>query len=149
MLFVGCNSGSMKKAVDNGVSSIKEVKEFEALFPNSDHFITYYSGTKGDPRWNSKCRIHDRYDLTMQFYISFDHSRLHPKRIGDATFYLKELKEIRHHKDGRISESYTRRQIKFGDNEWQKLVDSKGDFSVIGFPMILDEPIKPIKNASY
>jgi len=118
------------------VAELDVAKDFDALFPDAEHFISYYTGTKGDPTWNSKVGLNGRYVLTMKFGIGFDDSRTHPVREGDPVFYLVELDNIRENGYG-----YTDRQIQFGLEEWNQLKASSGDFSVIGYPMKKEKPI--------
>ena len=136
LLLSGCQRGNMADAVTNGVAELDVAKDFDALFPNAEHFISYYTGTKGDPTWNSKVGLHGRYVLTAKFGIGFDDSRTHPVAEGDPVFYLVELDDIRENGYG-----YTDRQIQFGLKEWNLLKESSGDFSVIGYPMTKDKPL--------
>jgi hypothetical protein len=126
----------MADAVANGVGELDVVKDFEELFPGSHHFISYYSGTKGDPTWNSKIGLHGRYVLSVKFNIKFNESRTHPVRQGEPKFFIRELDDIRPN-----GFSYTDRQLEFSLAEWIKLVESEGDFEVIGYPMIKDQPL--------
>lgn len=127
----------MSLALANGRREIDIVKKFEGLFPDSRHFISYYSGTKGDPRWNSKIGLHGRYILTLQFDIQFDPTRTHPERSSEPIYYLVEIDRIE--SDGH---SYTDRQIRFDHAEWQHLLESGGDFGVIGYPMEHSRPLE-------
>ena len=136
LLLMSCQRGNMADAVTNGVAELDVAKDFEALFRDSEHFISYYTGTKGDPTWNSKVGLHGRYVLTVQFGIGFDDSRTHPVREGDPVFYLVELDDIRENGYG-----YTDRQIQFGLKEWNLLKESSGDFGVIGYPMTKGQPL--------
>jgi hypothetical protein len=132
----GCRQSNMAVAVSNGVAEIDIAKDFEALFPDSEHFITYYTGTKGDPIWNSKVGLHGRYVLTVRFRIGFDESRTHPVREQDPVFHLVELANISKNGYG-----YTDRHFEFGLKEWNLLMESSGDFNVIGYPMKKDKPL--------
>ena len=57
-------------------------------------------------------------------------------------FHLVELADIRENGYG-----YTDRQIEFGPKEWNLLLKSSGDFSVIGYPMTKDEPLEGFDKA--
>ena len=142
LVLGGCSGNKKSRATDNGVTEIKAVREFESLFPDSYHFISYYKGEKGTPAWNSKIGLHGRYVLTVQFPIEFDETRLHPSKSGAAQFHLLELDEINEN-----GTSYTSHQLRFGAAEWDKLMKSGGNFEVIGYPMIKDEPLSGFEGA--
>lgn len=135
-LFSGCQQRNLAEAVSNGVVEIDVARNFETLFPDAEHFISHYTETKGDPTWNSKVGLHGRYVLTVKFQIGFDESRTHPVRNGDPIFYLLELANVREN-----GYECTDRQIEFGLQEWNRLLESSGDFNVIGYPMLKDKPL--------
>jgi hypothetical protein len=142
------NPEAMATAQANGVSEIPEVSQFAALFPGAYHFITHYSGTKGPSYWNSKAGLHGRYIVTLTFPIEFDATRTHPRRTGPAAIFLKEVSEVRTRADGTVDgTSYTTKQFKFGIEEWERVVKSGGDWSVLGIQMITDKPIEHFEKA--
>ena len=132
----------MNTATKNGVAELGIASDFDALFPGSHHFISYYSGNKGQPTWNSRIGLHGRYVLTARFHVRFDSNRIHPTRSGEVRFHLTELADIREHGNG-----YTSRQIRFGMPEWERLLESDGDFEVVGYPMITNEPLEGFEEA--
>lgn len=136
LLLLSCQQGNRADAVINGVGELDVAEEFEELFPGSHHFISYYSGTKGDPTWNSKTGLHGRYVLHVKFRIDFDEWRTHPIRQGEPKFLILELDGIRPN-----GYSYTEHQLEFSLAEWMELVESGGDFDVIGYPMTKDQPL--------
>ena len=136
LFCTSCQIHEKSAAELNGVSEIDIACDFESLFPGSHHFISFYTGTKGDPIWNSKAGLHGRYVFSVTFGIGFDESRTHPYRIGEPSFFLRELDNIR--EDGY---GYTDRQLEFGLTEWHQLVASNGDFEVVGFQMVPDQPL--------
>ena len=136
VLLSGCQRGNMTEAVTNGAAELDVVRDFEALFPEARHFISYYTGTKGDPTWNSRVGLHGRYVLTVKFPIVFDVSRTHPVMQGEPIFYLRELADIQENGFG-----YTDHQLEFGLREWNLLIESSGDFEAIGYKMTKDQPL--------
>src|SRR5688572_14481614 len=62
-------------AISNGKKSIPVVVEFHRLFADAVSSISYYTGEYGDPEWNSKAGLYDRYILTVQFKIDLDDTR--------------------------------------------------------------------------
>ena len=120
-------------ALKNGTASLDVAREFNALFPDSNNFISYYTGQYGDPRWNSKVGLHGRYVLTVQFDLKFDSSRHMPARTSDPEFYLVEASQLDRTPDGRLSISYSDNQIRFGMEDWKKLIAARGELSAIGY----------------
>ncbi|MDA0766327.1 MAG: hypothetical protein O3A92_05835 [Verrucomicrobia bacterium] len=147
----GCHVSSSiadKEAAErNGSISMPIAKEFADVFPNAFHWIGYYNGTKGDPRWNSQVGVHDRYVLSMEFEIEFDPTRTTPTRKGPPKFLLLEVSEIDETIGGGASVGYTQNQIAFGIDEWSRLRDSGGDLSALGFEVIRDQPIVGFEKA--
>ena len=132
----------MAAAEANGISGITEVTQFAAMFPHADHVITHYSGTKGDSIWNSRAGIHGRYVIVLTFKIDFDPSRTQPTRISPPTFHLREIAKIEEMPDGKLDWNYSKNQIRFGIDEWNRLRESGGDLSVLGIEVITDQPLK-------
>jgi hypothetical protein len=140
---IGCKRKSNSAiAVENGKKMLSPVSEFESLFPHNYSFISYYSGKKGDPIWNSTAGIHGRYILKMKFKIKFDDSRTKPEIISPPEFYLMEVKSIKKERNGKVYAPYTPELIKFNEKQWKEIVKAKGDFSVIGYEMNTKSPIK-------
>lgn len=138
-----CDSATNKAAAEaNAVADIVEVTQFAAMFPDSKHFISYYTGTRGDSRWNSKAGVHGRYIIEMQFGIDFDPSRTKPKRISPPIFHLREISRIVVKSDGQFDADYSANQIKFGLDEWNRLRESNGDLTVLGIKAITNQPHK-------
>ena len=143
VLHAGCRrSGDMAAAEANGVARITEVTEFVSLYPEARHFITYYSGTKGDPQWTSHVGIHGRYVLKMKFKIDFDTTRTQPTRISDPEFSLLEISSIETRAGGGSNIGYGKTQERFGLDKWKELLRTKGDLSVLGIELIPDKPVQ-------
>jgi hypothetical protein len=151
LVLVACdipNPKAQAAAVANGISEIPEVKQFTSLFPDADHFITHYSGTKGPSSWNSKAGLHGRYLVSLTFPIEFDATRTHPKRTGPAEFHLREVSEVRTRADGSLDGySCTTNQIPFGIEEWDRVIKSDGNWSVLGIDVIKDKPVEHFDKA--
>ena len=112
------------------------------LFPGSLHFISYYTGTHGNPIWNSKAGLYGHYILTMQMPITLE--GWGRDRIGShdsPTFFLVEVQSILPFPNGQTSINCGDTQITFGLSEWEKLVESGGDLSVLGVKVKKDEKI--------
>lgn len=145
LTVAGCDvntAGKKAEAESNAVSGITEVTQFDAMFPNSDHFISHYTGRKGDSLWNSKAGVHGRYVVVLTFKIDFDPSRTKPKRISPPLFYLREISRIESKPDGTFDATYRSNQIEFGIDEWTRLRESGGDLSVLGIRAVVDQPLK-------
>lgn len=137
-----CDSANKTTAEKNAVADIDEVRQFAAMFPNARHFISYYTGSKGDPRWNSKAGVHGRYIVSMQFGIDFDPSRTKPRRISPPVFQLLEISRIEEKPAGEFDVGNSTNQITFGLNEWNRLWESNGDLTVLGIKTVTNQPLK-------
>ena len=138
---IGIPRGS-GRAVASARSTIPVIEQFERLFPGSDHFISYYTGTHGPPTWNSHAGLYGRYVLTMQMPIRFN--LFWRDRIiwhGDSTFYLREIKSISPQANGTSVILYGPTHLTFGLPEWKRVVDAGGDLSVLGVKMTKDAKV--------
>jgi hypothetical protein len=144
LFFAGCgrSSATYQQAVTNTVKSEPHVAAFEKLFPGSRHFITYYTGVSGTPRWNSKALIHGRYVLTMQFDVTIDRSGTQMTAASKPAYYLHEVSNVELLPDGRAFIRYKgESQREFGLKEWSALEAAGGDLSALGLNVKRDQPV--------
>lgn len=132
-------------AIQDGRAHVLEVRQFDQLFGNRYHFITYYGIWGGSPSWNSKAAIHDRYVLTLQFPIKISVTGAAITQTGPPTFYLYEITQVTRLGDGRVESQSTGIAGQFGAKEWDKVVAAGGDFGVIGFKLDKDRPVDGFK----
>lgn len=131
--------------VESAATRLPIAVEFEELFPGqTDHFITHYGFNRygGDRTntWNSQAHFADRYSLTMQVEVVVDYENNTVTPAGEPKFYVIEYYEIDDKGDGGYSGS-TRSAGIFGEDEWRKIYDSGGNFSVIGVNIDQDTPV--------
>jgi hypothetical protein len=140
MLFASvfsCRFGSVgflenyKRAVKSGFSRFPEAMQMESLFGEGDHFISS-PGHDGIRKWNSVVFFGCRYTLTMEVHIKTDpeFSRV-TEVVGSPLFILNEATQVTTSPDGSVRTQFSN-DWKFGLNDWKKVFDAKGDFSVIG-----------------
>ncbi len=129
------------QAVQSGRETVPYARDFNQFFPNSDNFISYYTGQVGPPIWNSKAGLYGRYVLSLQFKIKFDETRTKITAYDDPEFYLREIREISKAENGNTYIQYGLTHKRFGKEEWKKIIESKGDLSPLGVPIIKDSPI--------
>ena len=144
LLLAGCgrSASTYTQAVANAVKSEPNVVAFEKLYPGSEHFISYFTGRHGTPRWNSKALIHGRYVLTMQFDVSIDSSGTQVTAASAPQFYLVEVSSVTTSPGGQTSVSYNGgSQRQFGVEEWKTLEASGGDLSSLGAEVKRDQPV--------
>ena len=73
-------------SVLSGQRDIPIVSQFQSLFPEADHFISYYTAEYGMPTWNSKVGIAGRYRLAMQFPLRSIHHPVLSDRLQPPHF---------------------------------------------------------------
>ncbi len=144
----GFNMENYKKAVKSGFVLIPESLQIEKLFGDSDHFISY-SGPNVGQDWNTEVFFGGRYTLTMQVDVKTDSSGPGFSKItsvvGKPTFYLNELRSIDISPDGSASGAESANGWQFDADKWAKVVEAKGDFSVIDITLKKDAPLKGFK----
>ena len=128
--------GTVKSAI-NGSSY---PGEFNRLFPGADNRISYYTGAVGPTAWTSSIGLFRRYILKMHLSITLDNARTTVISNGPPTFYLYELPQITRAKNGNpyiaINQLAT-----FSADGWEQLMESKGDFRVLGFNLETNKPV--------
>src|SRR5437660_1287689 len=136
-------TGGYAEALKDGKKTIPYAREFNELFPKAWNFYSYYTGEARTPVWNSMVGLYGRYTLTMRVDVSFDKSRKKVVSYGKPKFQLLEVEEIEPLPQGRAEiHLRTEGQRDFGEEEWKKLVEAKGDFEAIGITLIKDKPVK-------
>jgi hypothetical protein len=144
---VGCNrsnDGQMvwhqDQIVAKALQEVPLLKDFQRLFPESQHFITYITGKDGPPTWNSKTPLFQRYVFDMQVPIEIDRNTFKVRLTGQPSFYFREVTVITTLPGGRQDVHYGE-SIPFDLTGWKKLVTVGGDFQSLGIRLKRDQPI--------
>ncbi len=138
---VGCERtpASYGKAVTDGLQSIESASEFNALFPNAQHFISYYTGEAGRPMWNSTAGLHGRYIINLQVYITFNRRGQKIASQQIPTFQLLEVSSF--NLQTRSTSYNTETHLRFGKAKWREFVESGGDISTLVAEPNTQDPI--------
>ena len=138
---VGCERtpANYSKAVTDGLQSIQSASEFDALFPNAEHSISYYTGEYGRPAWNSQAGLHGRYIISLQVYITFDRRGRKIASQQIPTFVLVEVSSI--DLQTRATRYNPESELRFGKAKWREFVESGGDISVLVAEPNTQDPI--------
>jgi hypothetical protein len=151
LLVVGtiasCGEGtSMSDYVETAQSGIKTLpwpKEMEQLFGDGDHFITHYGFSPGPKEWNSEVFFGGRYTLTLQVDVVIE-GRTVAKSISPPKFYLSEVEKVVVDNGG-AGANFSGQWV-LDEAQWKKLVQAKGDWSVIGIPVKTNSPVPGFEN---
>jgi hypothetical protein len=140
-------------ALADAKKSILYAADFSRLFPGEFAGFSYYTGGAGPSSFYMEVLLFDRYELLMKVPVAFDASRRKVKSFGEPEFLLNEYSEVtKSRKVGRgpdgnpVTVENLRpgksgdRSLRFGAVEWRKVVEARGDFAVIGFPLITNSP---------
>jgi len=140
-----------KTTVRNGIKTVPHVQEIKAIFPNAltDHFITHYGFDKNKPKtWNTIVYFGGRYELKykVDLMVDYKNDRI-GKTVGKPKFFLWEVEKVfAASPDGSVGGTYKAPGHQFGEDEWNKIVAAKGDFSVIGITLNTNSPIPSFDN---
>ena len=133
----------MGGCVKDGFTKIPQAGEIEDLLGEADHFISYSgSGEKQD--WNTEVYFAGRYRLTMQVGVKVDRSLSKiVEVIGEPKFRLGETTRVEVDLGGsvRAFSDEPCQHAEFGVTEWNKVVQAKGDFSVVGVAIKKRQPV--------
>ena len=164
--FVGCDSKQVwppsaqavkeiqsdyDAALADATNSIPYAADFARVFPGAWGSFSYFIGGAGASTFNLEVLLFDRYELTMKVSVTFKEGQRKIQSFGDPEFLLLEVSKVEKIRkvgvrpDGSpaVAEQLSlssNRQQRFGTAEWKKIVESGGDFSVIGFPLITNSP---------
>lgn len=132
-------------AVDR--TKIPNLNDFLSLYP--DAVVQYLKVSGADfPSLSVTTTLHDRYEFRMDIPVKYSDDHLKVVGYGQPEWHLKEVASVSTRDDGAggIELGGTNGgdlQKHFGTKEWGALVESKGDFSVLGFKI---EKGKPVPN---
>jgi len=124
-----------KQTVRSGIATLPWPKEMEALFGEGDHAITHYAFSPGPKDWWTEIHFGGRYTLTMHVDVEIDYEKnLIVKYVSPPRFSLVEVGSLVR-ENGEIRGAKIADQWFFDEMRWKKLVEAKGDWSVIGLPV--------------
>lgn len=137
------------EVLKSGQTGVPVANQIEELFPVSGHLIDNVEDKPDRPRpkWITDAFFGDRYQLTMEVEVAIDRQQRKITRVvSKPTFVLKEIAAVVPRADTgwwRAEPSW-RSEHKFGPDEWAKVYEAKGDFSVIGITI----DATPVANAA-
>lgn len=123
-------------ALDAAKPSASRVAEFVRLFPAAEVNYRYFTST-GEPGFDVGVDLHERYELTMQLPVRFDPEGHTVVGYGEPKFYLVEAASQK----GRTTFYNPAGGRGFGSADWQRIVESGGDFAAIGYAMTTNRPV--------
>jgi len=131
-------------ALDAARPSAPYLSDFVRLFPLAEVKYRNFGGGIG---FDVEVDLHERYEFQMQLPVKFDSSRRSVTGYGEPRFCLREIVrvETRENRTG-VSSYNPASERKFGSAEWKKIVESGGDFGVIGYPMITNRSVRDFKD---
>jgi hypothetical protein len=143
------HSGDMLKLLEchdavvrDGVATLTVAKEIESLFgaTNVDHFISKF-GSKS-AIWNSVTYFFGRYTLSLRVPISIDYDNCKVNGVTDAAaIQINETIKVEISTSG-IAGATEKGQWRLDENKWKRLVNSGGDWSVVGVAILTNSPVK-------
>ena len=125
------------------------LKEFLAIYPES--IIKYLSFAETDfPGLSVNTTLYDRYKLNMRIPVKYSEDHTKVLSYGLPICYLLEIRSVDSRDDGLGGTElggYSGGDLQkhFGDTEWQTLFKANGDFTVLGYELKQDKPVKNFK----
>jgi hypothetical protein len=144
--FINQTQRDSDAALSDATDKIRWAREFIQLFPGTQR---HFSGYINSPELIMQTPLFERYELTMKLPITLDPSRKSIQGFSQPTFLLIEITNIsKTIKTGSLgsvtnvgAQLNTQGQLRFGTNEWTKIVAAKGDFSAIGANLVTNQSI--------
>jgi hypothetical protein len=127
------------QAVRSGFKKIPESMQIEKWFGEADHFISY-SGPNVQQHWYTEVFFDGRYVLTMRVDVRTSPAFSDIIEVpGEPEFFLHEVEEV---SDESGTGAKFTKEWRFGRNDWKKVNDANGDFSVIGITIKKNQPVQ-------
>jgi hypothetical protein len=126
-------------------TKIPHLKDFLTLYPNS--VVSYVSFAGADfPSLSVTTTLYDRYEFNMRVPVTYSGDNARIVGYGEPRCHLLEIDSVspRDDKAGGIELGGTSGgdlQKHFGISEWRTLVESNGDFSVLGYKIQKGKPV--------
>jgi|GEM_PF-6093940 len=116
------------------------LSEFLELYPNA--IIRYLSFADADfPSFSVTTTLHSRYEFNMRVPVQYSEDSLKITGYGNPRCYLLEIESVTPRGDELGGTSGGDLQQHFEEAGWNALVESKGDFSAIGYEVKVDKPV--------
>jgi len=116
--------------------------DVKKMFPRSSLTFRNFTATGGDIIIESV--VNDRYYLTIHFPAAFAADNKSVTSYGEPGFQLNEITLV-NPEDGRLHELHYGEQIRFGKDEWKRVVDANGDFMAAGIKLRQNDPVAGIE----
>lgn len=126
-------------------TKIPYLRDFLTLYPDS--VVRYLSFAGADfPSLSVTTTLHDRYEFRMDVPVKYSDDHLKILGYGEPECHLMEVDSVTPRDDGAGGielggTSGGALQKHFGNKEWGALVESKGDFSVLGYEIKKGKPV--------
>jgi hypothetical protein len=132
--------------VASAMRSFPRAREFQGLFPNAEHAIVddkrdfHPDGWKPVCEWISRSHLHDRYVvwLVVAIDIAADGTI---SELEKPVLYVVELEKAESCRDDEEGASWEVGCAEFEEGDWERLVNSGGDFAAVEFDMKTDSPV--------
>ena len=119
---------------------IPYLRDFLTLYP--DAVIRYLSFANADfPSLSVTTTLHDRYTFDMRVPVRYSEDNLKIVGYEGPRCHLLEIESVTRRGDELGGTSGGGLQKQFGEEEWKALVESKGDFSALGYELKADRPV--------
>jgi hypothetical protein len=118
--------------------SVAFAREFDQLFSGG-----HKSAGEGRFGWdcNFEVGLYGRYVIQGRVPLTVDTNTMTVLTSSPPVIYISEIGRILTLSDGRAEARFTTNQAQFGAADWRKLVESHGDFSVVGYGMVTNTPL--------
>jgi len=152
--FAGCDKKTMTqikqardfgkqrdKLIANGRQAIPYAAQFHQLYPQGWQDLTKRYGAFD---YYSEVGLHKRYMLQMTVPFQTGPDGVSIASFGRPEFYLCEYVSVERGEGGTLDMKTTSKpegHLRFGSNEWSKVVAAKRDFSVLGYQMVTNKPL--------
>ena len=128
-------------ALDGVRDSAPYISDFIRTFPGAEVNYRYFTSTD-EPGFDVGVDLHERYELRMQLPVHFDSERRKVIGYGEPQFSIWEVVTVTRGPSGIAQETFNPGgERHFSSAEWGSLVAHGGDFAVIGYAIVTNQPV--------
>lgn len=142
ILAQSCGYINYNLYISNSLKSNVLFRQFKELYPDSFYNISYFNEEYGSTVLQGYASIYGRYSVMIYADVKKNTVLKNLEITGPVKFTIieRELIDIENGEVTRVKS--TKNQLQFNENQWRKLFEANGDFSVLGFQTIKNNPIE-------
>jgi len=114
-------SFAYNEARDYIIANDPAVRHFATEFPESNHYISYFDGSRGRPSWNSETLMDGNVRVWLKFPLKFAHGA--PLPATSCAIYYADIVSVLPGPDGSQAEVYGNKSGAIVIDDWYDFIE--------------------------